>query len=101
MLVVSSTWNPKTVEELNDISDLQTNKDLNIVPIAEQETISKAAVFSQTSLQNINWVANPDGQLSNKFQIESTPVHYFVNRSGIIKNIVNGPTNQNPDTILH
>jgi hypothetical protein len=84
------SWLPSTSEQLKALSELQTNKDINIVPIALQENSDKMSVYTQTAGYSLNWLVDPDSTLTDVVNIQSLPTHYFVNRDGVVKKVVTG-----------
>jgi hypothetical protein len=84
------SWLPSTSEQLNALSQLQTNKDINIVPIALQENADKMRVYTQTAGYSLNWLVDPDSTLTNVVNIQSLPTHYFINRDGVVKKVITG-----------
>jgi peroxiredoxin len=90
VLTFMSTWSPTTTEQISALAKLQANKDINIAAIAEQENSAKARTYSEIANYQLNWLADPDSTLSRPFNIQSLPVHYFVDRKGIIKKVVSG-----------
>lgn len=84
------SWLPSTSEQLKPLSELQTNKDINIVPIALQENSDKMRVYTQTAGYSLNWLVDPDSTLTNVVNIQSLPTHYFINRDGVVKKVITG-----------
>ncbi|MDB5183131.1 MAG: hypothetical protein JWO47_915 [Candidatus Saccharibacteria bacterium] len=85
-----STWAPTTSEQLPALDELSANKDINIEPIALQQDVSKMQAYQAISGHKLTWLADPDSTTSRDFNITNLPTHYFVNREGVIKKIVNG-----------
>lgn len=83
-------WLPSTSEQLQPLSELQTNKDINIVPIALQENSDKMRVYTQTAGYSLNWLVDPDSTLTDVVNIQSLPTHYFISRDGVVKKVVTG-----------
>jgi hypothetical protein len=90
LLSFMASWLPSTSEQLKPLSELQTNKDINIVPIALQENADKMRVYTQTAGYSLNWLVDPDSTLTNVVNIQSLPTHYFINRDGVVKKIITG-----------
>jgi hypothetical protein len=84
------SWLPSTSEQLKPLSELQTNKDINIVPIALQENSDKMRVYTQIAGYSLNWLVDPDSTLTNVVNIQSLPTHYFINRDGVVKKVITG-----------
>jgi len=90
VLTFMSTWAPGAVEQMSILNQLQTNKDINVIPVASQESANMANVYSQTAGYNLNWLADPDSVFTGKFGVSSLPVSYFIDRNGVIKHVAPG-----------
>jgi len=90
VLSVMATWAPQTSEQLKALSDLQTNTDINVEPIASQEDAARVRVYTDISGYKLNWLVDPDSTLTKSLNFTSLPTHYFVDRKGIIKKVVTG-----------
>ena len=90
LLSFNSTWAPTAIEELSALSNLQANPNLNIIPVALQE--NSGVVQSYTSIADVNlkWLLDPNSTLSTSYDIQSLPMNYFIDRHGIIRQVVVG-----------
>ncbi|MEK7600082.1 MAG: redoxin domain-containing protein [Patescibacteria group bacterium] len=90
LISFGSTWSPTTAEQLAVLSRLQTKEKFNIIPVALQEGAPRVQAYTSISGLSLNWLVDPDSTLSNSYGVQSLPMHYFVNREGVIKRIVVG-----------
>ena len=90
LLTFGATWSPTTAEQLAVLAKLQTNKELNIVPIALQENAPKVRAYTDIAGLKLNWLVDPDSTLSNSYGVQSLPTHFFVDRRGVIRQVVVG-----------
>ncbi len=90
VLSVLSTWSPNTSDQLAALTKLQSNKDINIIPVGLQESVAKLQAYSAISGYQLNWLADPDSTLTDVFKVQSMPTHYFLDRKGVVKKVVTG-----------
>ena len=90
LITFGATWSPATTEELATLSKLQTNQDINIIPIAAQERAARVRVYTAIAGYKMNWLVDPDSTLGQPFNIQSLPTHYFVDRKGIVRKVLVG-----------
>jgi thiol-disulfide isomerase/thioredoxin len=90
LITFVSTWSPPAKEQLPILADLQRNLDLNIEPIASQEHSEKVKVYTRLSGNGLDWLLDPDGTTVAPYGIQSLPTHYFIDRRGIVKQVVVG-----------
>ena len=76
------------------MSQLQTNKDINAVLIGLQQNSGRVRAFTAIAGKQSSWLVDPDSTLTKQFTIGSLPVNYFVDRTGVIRNIVSGVLNK-------
>ncbi len=84
------SWSPEASEQLPALEKLQTNPDLNIVPISTLESSAKLATFLTLGGHQLTMLSDPDGTLVEKFQLKSAPTHLLVNRRGVVAAVVTG-----------
>ncbi|HSX35792.1 MAG TPA: redoxin domain-containing protein [Patescibacteria group bacterium] len=89
-----STWAPTTAEQLATLSKLQANQELNVVPVALQESSGLVQAYTEIAGVKLRWLVDPDSTLSASYGVQSMPVHYFVDRKGIIQEVVVGVLNE-------
>ncbi|MDP2671060.1 MAG: redoxin domain-containing protein [bacterium] len=85
-----STWAPSSQEQFSALQSLQASADINIVPVAEGENLSKIKAFKAISGSKLTFLVDPDGLSVEKFAFASLPTHYVVDRKGIIKKVLVG-----------
>lgn len=90
ILSFMSSWVPTTSEQLPALNQLASNQNINVVPIALQQTAGEAAAYRAISGYNLTWLADPDSTTSTSFSVSSLPTHYFIDRNGTVKKIVIG-----------
>jgi len=94
LVTFGATWSPIMSEQLATLNTLQANKDLNIVPIAIQEGIGQVRAYTAIAGLSLNWLVDPDSTLTPSFGSPSLPTNYFIDRSGIIRQIIIGVMTQ-------
>lgn len=94
LMTLGTTWSPAMSEQLMALSNLQTNKDLNIVPIALQEGLSKVKAYNSIAGLNLRWLVDPDSTISSDFGSPLLPTHYLIDRNGIIRQVLVGVISQ-------
>jgi len=94
LLSFNATWSPTTAEQLDTLSSLQANPNFNILPVALQEGSGRVQAYTDIAAVKLRWLVDPDSTLSTAFNVQSLPMHYFVDRKGIVKHVVVGVLNQ-------
>ena len=90
VLTFLSTWSPTTAEQLNALSEMQVNGDLNVLPITVGENAARLRAYAAVSGLELDWLADPDSGLVSLFSPQSQPMHYFIDRKGLIQKIIPG-----------
>lgn len=91
LLSIVSTWMPDTSEQINELQKVQDNlKNSAIYIVAEQETESGLSVFKKLGGYDLNFYADPDGEMYTTFNLFALPTHIFLDRQGMVKTIVSG-----------
>jgi len=90
VLSFMSSWAPTTSEQLPALQELSSNKDINVYAVALQQNISEIKAFKAISGYNVNWLADPDSTTSDSFSITNLPMHYFIDRRGVVKQVISG-----------
>jgi thiol-disulfide isomerase/thioredoxin len=85
-----SSWSPATPDQLNTLAKLQKNPNLNVEPVGLQENIAKLKAYNQIAGLSLQELADPDSTLAAFFAPKSLPTHYFIDRSGVVKEITTG-----------
>jgi peroxiredoxin/chitodextrinase len=90
ILSFMSSWAPTTNAQLPALNQLSSNKDFNVEPIALQQNVNEMRAYQAISGYNLAWLADPDSTTSANFITPSLPTHYFIDRNGVIREIVTG-----------
>ena len=89
-----STWSPPALEQIFVLDRIITNDLFPGSLIINQETISKTRVFQKKGNYNTDLIVDRDGELVDDYYLSSLPMHYFLDRRGVIKKIVTGVLNE-------
>jgi hypothetical protein len=90
VLTFLNTWSPSSTEQVSILNNFAKNKDFNSFVIIEGEKLSKTTVFQKRGGYSLVINADPDATLAIPYSINSLPVHYFLNRKGVIQNVIYG-----------
>lgn len=90
IITVMNTWSPESSRQAEVLSDLQTNQDINIAPIALQEKSGRVRSFNSIIGRDLTWIVDPDSTLGSLLGPNGVPAHYFVDRRGVVKEIKYG-----------
>jgi len=90
LLSFDSVWSPLTADQINILSKLQSNPNLNIIPIALQENSQLVKAYTGIANVNLNWLTDPNSTLSNSYNVQSLPMNYFIDRNGIVRQMYIG-----------
>lgn len=85
-----ATWLPTAAEQIKALAQLQADPDLNVEPVAVQQSPAVAQAYANIAGLNLNWLIDPNGDLAKTYGAQSLPANYFVDRNGIIKKVVIG-----------
>jgi hypothetical protein len=95
VLAAIATWAPNVSDELDELSKLRSNTDINVVVLAQQQQAETVAAYLDIAGRSLEGVADPDGLLSGTLTTPGIPVLYFVDRHGIIKKVMVGSRSAN------
>lgn len=90
LLTILSTWSPNVSEQLPILNQLAENKDLNIVPLISMESLGRVKVFKEISKTKLEFIVDPNGEISQSLKFQSLPTHYVLTRNGVIKKVLVG-----------
>ncbi|MEK7594958.1 MAG: redoxin domain-containing protein [Patescibacteria group bacterium] len=90
VLTFGATWSPTMAEQLSGLAKLQANKELNVMPVALQESASKVRAYTDIAGLDLTWLVDPDSTLTTSYGVQSLPTHYFLDRHGVIKQVIVG-----------
>lgn len=85
-----SSWSPPSREQLAVLSRLQKNKDINVVPIVIHENSGKINSILKISGIELEVLTDPDGLMVDKYDVQTLPSHYVLDRRGVVKNVTVG-----------
>lgn len=84
ILTVLTTWSPQTSQQLTNLVQVDTQL-VNVVTVFTQQNISTAAVFMKRGQYDLPVYADFDGELVAPLNIYTFPTHFFIDRTGQIK----------------
>jgi len=90
VLTFLNTWSPSSTEQVSVLDKFAKNKDFNTAVITEGEKTSKAYVFEKRGNYSLSVFADPDAALAVSYDLNSLPVHYFLDRKGVVKDVIYG-----------
>ncbi len=90
LLSFITTWSPAAREQFPTLADFQKNSNLNVRPVSTLESLAKVEVYLKIAGYEMNILIDKDGTTVEKFNLQSLPTHYFINRKGVIKKVVVG-----------
>ena len=93
LITLGATWSPSMSEQLTRLNQLQTNQDLNIIPVALQQNSGQVQAYTSIAGLNLNWLVDPDSALTPAYGSPNLPTQYFVDRNGIVREIYVGVLN--------
>lgn len=90
LLSFLTSWSPQTSGQLSVLGDLAAKKEINVVVVMPQESVSAVSIFRKRGGYKVPIIADPDGILVEPLNIQSIPTHVFLNRRGTIQSVVSG-----------
>lgn len=90
VVTLLSTWAPAASEQMAFLSHLSDNHDLNTEVIGLQENAARLRAYNAISGTSLHWLADPDSQSVAVLNSGSMPQHYFVDREGIVREVIYG-----------
>jgi peroxiredoxin len=90
IITVTSMWSPTTTEQMTALSHLQANPDVNVVPVALQDTLGRVQAYTAIADLKLRWLVDPNSSLSTTYNVRSLPTHYFIDRKGEVRSVVAG-----------
>lgn len=85
-----TTWAPPAVEQLTVLEKVAKDGSIRSVAVSTQESLSELTMFQKRGGYTVPIVVDPDGTLIEKYKLTSLPMHYFLNRYGMVKKILSG-----------
>lgn len=86
ILTFVSTWALPARDQLAILADTAIPA-LNIVPVSSGESLAKLTAYADIAGYPIPILADSDNQLADSLKLSSLPVHYFIDRHGVVKKV--------------
>jgi hypothetical protein len=84
-----NTWSPFVTTQIGFLEEVD-KKVVSVLVIMPAESVSSVEIFKKRGGYSIPIIADPDATLVEPLSIQSLPVHFFLNKKGIIQNIRSG-----------
>lgn len=84
-----NTWSPASFEQISLLNG-QQNDSANDVIILSEETQARAQVFQKKGNYQLPFLFDPDGTLVEPYRMSSVPVHYILDKKGVVRRVING-----------
>lgn len=94
VLTFLNTWSPSSTEQISILDKFAQNKDFNSAVIVEGEKVSKVYVFQKRGGYSLPIFADPDATLAIPYNLSFLPVHYFLDRKGVVQKVIYGALNE-------
>lgn len=94
ILTFLNTWSPTSAEQISILNNFFKNKNFNSVTLIEGEKSSKVYVFQKRGGYNLPMYTDPDATLVPTYNLSVLPTSYFIDRKGIIRDVVVGVLSQ-------
>lgn len=94
LITLGATWSPTMSEQLAILEKLQANPNLNIIPVALQQSSGQVQAYTSIAGLDLNWLVDPDSTLSPAYGSPNLPTQYFVDRNGIVRQVYVGVLSQ-------
>jgi len=88
LISVTATWHPQASAQMKGLEEIDTNA--NVLVVTTQDSISKTRVYSKKGQYDLKFLADPDGALIGILGVGSLPAHYFVDRRGVVTEVLTG-----------
>jgi hypothetical protein len=89
-----NTWLPLATSQMAILDEVVKKKELNVIVIVPQESVSSVAIYTSRGGYTVPIVADPDGELVEPLMLSSMPTHIIVNRKGVITDVASGVFNK-------
>lgn len=90
VITFGTTWSPTMAEQIGTLSRLQSNNNLNVIPIAVQQGAAITKAYTTISGLNLDWLVDPNSTTTSSYSVQSLPTSYFINSAGIVKEVFTG-----------
>jgi hypothetical protein len=96
VVTVLSTWAPSANEQLPTLAKLQSNGDLNVVPMVMGERMGRVEAFlGRSGYETVNVMVDADAALTQSLGVPGLPTHYILDRKGKVKAVLTGVLSAN------
>lgn len=85
-----SAWSPGMVSQFNALAEVQKNSFINVIPVAVFDAPSKVTALIRQQKIDLKTYFDRTGGTLSYFRVISGPTHYFVNRQGVVQQVVTG-----------
>lgn len=100
VITVFNTWSPQAGEQISILNNISNNENYNFLAITEGDSTSKAYIFGKRGQYEIPIVADGEARLVVPLRLNVLPVHFFLNRFGIVTNVITGVLSESEVTSL-
>jgi len=94
VLTFLNTWSPASTEQISILDRFAKDKDFNSAVIVEGEKVSEVYVFQKRGEYSLPIFADPDATLAIPYNLSFLPVHYFLDRKGVVQKVIYGALNE-------
>lgn len=89
-----NTWSPTGSEQISVLDKLLYSRQVDGIVVVLQESLAGVKVFMRRGGYKTALTVDSDGDLVEKYQLTTLPVHYILDRNGIVVNKLVGVLNQ-------
>jgi peroxiredoxin len=89
VLTFMNLWTPQTTEQITALDKLSSTN-FKGYAVMLGDTLAKVALRKKNAGYKTRFVIDTDGKLVAPYQINTLPTHYFIDRRGVIKQIITG-----------
>lgn len=90
ILSLVTTWSPSSQEQLPILAKLQSNPNIQVLPIAIQEKAQRVTAYTTLAGYKLRMLVDTDGHLVDKLGLYGLPTHYFLDGKGSIIKVMVG-----------
>ena len=101
ILTFVSSWSPSSLEQIL-VDEKTKNSGLGQIYLVDiQESMSKISIFQKRGEYSLDFIVDPDGFLVEPYNVNFLPMHFVLDRKGVVKKVINGVLNKEElETIL-
>jgi len=94
VLTFVNTWSPQSIEQISIMDSLISNQQIAGAFVLTQEDLIKVEIFTTRGNYKSEFVVDSDGELVEEYNLTTLPMHFVLDRKGVINEIVTGVLNQ-------